>query len=122
MSDGSIIRPTEHPNADAKRRSEGRRAARVISGWKDNAGYQIGNPAAFLTIMPRAVPPVAEYDNWLAGCRDKRGHTNATGSKMRRAVQMIRSGSGCSGAARAIGLSANSLAGWLERLPEELRP
>lgn len=124
MSAGSILRPSSRDTSDRARWSEGYAADRATSHNKNNAGYQIGNPAAYIRIQVHAVPPVEVYNDWIAkniGAANSR-HTVMTGSKLRRIVHMIRTGSSQADAARAVNLSQPRLGKWLARLPAELRP
>jgi len=123
MSAGSIIKPpADRPTTKAGLRYNTRQLSRVIARFTGNPTEQVGNPARLMRVQVKPVPPVAEYDAWLVSIRDKRGHTAVTGSKLRRCVHMIRTGSAQADCDRACGFSLGTTKRWLDRLPLELRP
>lgn len=79
-----------------------------------------GHYGALLAVHSAAPPPIDAYDEWLvtALSGDKRAKPKITGSKLRRAVVMKRSGCGIAEIRRAVGVS--SVNEWLNRLPADL--
>jgi hypothetical protein len=84
--------------------------------------------AIYLRVRTQAPPPVAEYEAWYqenAAARGKRrvgcaGSAQMDGSKLRRAVVLIRNGHSLNSAGKILRHSAPALKGWLDRLPPEL--
>lgn len=92
--------------------------ANVTSFFRDNASYQLGNPALALHLRTQAVLPATEYDTWLAGQLKSVAQAKISGMKLRRAVIMRRGGSTYSEIKRALNLG--NIQKWLVMLPPEL--
>lgn len=87
-----------------------------------NSPMRLVSKAVFVLCRPQAVPPLSEYEVWLAAAcsSDSRGKTSLTGTKLRRAVIMKRSGQTDKDIALVIGLSGSVVGRWLAKLPLEL--
>lgn len=76
--------------------------------------------APFVLCRAQTVPPLSEYEAWLAANPiRKKGHSTITAMKLRRAVIMRRGGQTIGDIRAAVG---TSIGHWLAKLPPELRP
>lgn len=82
---------------------------------------QLVSMAAFIPARSAEPPPVADYDAWFASNMGKHAHSDFSGRKLRRAVQMVRNGCNHREIADALGTSTNAVGAWLRKLPPELR-
>jgi hypothetical protein len=86
------------------------------------SGAHLYHMATFLLCHSTAPPPASEYETWLASAisHDPRGKTKLTGAKLRRVITMRRNGCSIREAGHSVGISAEALSKWLDRLPPEL--
>lgn len=117
---GSVFPGASRASSDLRVFYRDAAASRVLAKVTGNTTDQVGNPARLMRVQVREVPPVAEYDQWLATVKssDCRAKLTVTGAMLRRSVVMMRSGSAVSDVCRALGKPA--LRNWIKRLPDHL--